>query len=208
MLNITFKVILVLSHWKYKRQSSYFVLLKDTFRDRPRQIVGKFKRHSSEIFRLSLIKNTACIVTLLRFPNTIIILMKHCHNITSAMSGCCNLPLTSVPARTWRTGGAPRGSGRRWRWPCRSRSPRGWRRRRAPGTAGRSAPSSGGNCIKMGLPGRSILGDYFLENRTSRGPLLLLKITFPGRPIFIQFVPGKRTTMTPPQRRRKGVPSR
>ena len=27
----------------------------------------------------------------------------------------------------------------------------------------------GGNCIKIGLPGKSILGDYFRENRTSRG---------------------------------------
>ena len=27
----------------------------------------------------------------------------------------------------------------------------------------------GGICIKMGLPGKSILGDYFQENRTSRG---------------------------------------
>ena len=26
----------------------------------------------------------------------------------------------------------------------------------------------GGICIKMGLPGKSILGDYFQENRTSR----------------------------------------
>ena len=45
------------------------------------------------------------------------------------------------------------------------------------------------NCIKIGLPGKSILGDYFQENRTSRRPFLLLRINFPGRPIFIQLVP-------------------
>ena len=43
-----------------------------------------------------------------------------------------------------------------------------------------------GNCIKIGLPGKSILGDYFQEKRTSRRPLLLLRISFPARPIFIQ----------------------
>ena len=47
----------------------------------------------------------------------------------------------------------------------------------------------GGNCIKISLPGKSILGDYFQENRTSRRHFLLLRISFPGRPIFIQFVP-------------------
>ena len=31
---------------------------------------------------------------------------------------------------------------------------------------------------------------YFQENGTSRRPFLLLRISFPGRPIFIQFVPG------------------
>ena len=31
----------------------------------------------------------------------------------------------------------------------------------------------GGNCIKIGLPGKSILGDYFRENRTSRRHFLL-----------------------------------
>ena len=50
---------------------------------------------------------------------------------------------------------------------------------------------SGGNCIKLGLPGKLILRDYFQENRTSRRPLLSLRISFPGRPIFIQFVPGR-----------------
>ena len=39
---------------------------------------------------------------------------------------------------------------------------------------------------KIGLPGKSILGDYFQENMTSRRPFLLLRISFPGRPIFIQ----------------------
>ena len=49
---------------------------------------------------------------------------------------------------------------------------------------------AGGNCIKIGLPGKLILRDYFLENRTSRRPFLLLRIRFRGRPIFIQLVPG------------------
>ena len=40
------------------------------------------------------------------------------------------------------------------------------------------------NCIKIGLPGKSILGDYFQENMSSRRPLLLLRISFPGRPIL------------------------
>ena len=44
----------------------------------------------------------------------------------------------------------------------------------------------GTNCIKIGLQGKLILGDYFQENRTSRRPFLLLRISFPGRPIFIQ----------------------
>ena len=48
------------------------------------------------------------------------------------------------------------------------------------------------NCIKIGLPGKSILGDYFQENRTSRRHFLLLRISFPGRPSFIQFVPELR----------------
>ena len=49
----------------------------------------------------------------------------------------------------------------------------------------------GGNCMEIGLPGKSILGDYFEENRTSRRPFLLLRIRFPERPIFIQLVPGQ-----------------
>ena len=51
------------------------------------------------------------------------------------------------------------------------------------------ACTSGGNCIKIGLPGKSILRDYFQENKTSQRPLLLLRINFPRRPIFIQLVP-------------------
>ena len=37
---------------------------------------------------------------------------------------------------------------------------------------------------KIGLPGKSILGDYFQENRTSRRHFLLLRISFPGKPIL------------------------
>ena len=36
---------------------------------------------------------------------------------------------------------------------------------------------------------RVSVGYYFLENWTSRRPFLLLRISFPGRPIFIQIVP-------------------
>ena len=46
----------------------------------------------------------------------------------------------------------------------------------------------GANCIKIGLPRKLILGDYFQKKRTSRRRFLLLKISFPGRPIFIQFI--------------------
>ena len=48
---------------------------------------------------------------------------------------------------------------------------------------------AGMNCLKIVLPGKSILGDYFQENGTSRIPFLLLRISFPGRPIFIQLPP-------------------
>ena len=47
----------------------------------------------------------------------------------------------------------------------------------------------GMNCIKKVLPGKSILGDFLQENITSRRPFLLLRIDFPGRPIFIQLSP-------------------
>ena len=43
--------------------------------------------------------------------------------------------------------------------------------------------NAGMNCIKIGLPGKSILGDYFRENRTSRRPFLLGGlgwVVFPG----------------------------
>ena len=42
---------------------------------------------------------------------------------------------------------------------------------------------------------KSILGDYFQENRTSPRPFLLLRIRFPGRPIFIQLPPGISSEM-------------
>ena len=38
---------------------------------------------------------------------------------------------------------------------------------------------------------------YFQENRTSRRPFLLLRIRFPGRPIFTQFFPGCASTRCP-----------
>ena len=34
-----------------------------------------------------------------------------------------------------------------------------------------SRSPSGGNCIKIGLPGKPIVRDYFQDNRTSRGAL-------------------------------------
>ena len=55
--------------------------------------------------------------------------------------------------------------------------------------AAAAAMTPGGNCLKIGLPGKSILRDYFQEKWTSRRPFLLLRIHFPGRPIFIQFIP-------------------
>ena len=58
------------------------------------------------------------------------------------------------------------------------------------GGEARMSGQSGANCIKIGLPGKSIPRDYFQEKRTSRRPFLLLKISFPGRPIFIQLVPA------------------
>ena len=48
---------------------------------------------------------------------------------------------------------------------------------------------AGGNRIKIGLPRKSILRDYFQENMTSQRHFLLLRIRFPGRPISILFVP-------------------
>ena len=55
---------------------------------------------------------------------------------------------------------------------------------------------SGGNCIKIGLPGKLILGDYFQKNMISRRPFLLLRISFPGIPILIQFVPAAVLVLT------------
>ena len=60
-------------------------------------------------------------------------------------------------------------------------------RRRA--RAARSTGTSVANCIKIGLPWKSILRDYFQENMTSRRPFLILRISFLGRPNFIQFIP-------------------
>ena len=45
---------------------------------------------------------------------------------------------------------------------------------------------------KIGLPGKLILRDYFQENMTSRRPFLLLRISFPGEPIFIQLPPVRQ----------------
>ena len=42
-----------------------------------------------------------------------------------------------------------------------------------------------GNCIKMDLPGKSILRYDFQQNRTSQRPFLLQRIRFPGRPTFL-----------------------
>ena len=44
---------------------------------------------------------------------------------------------------------------------------------------------------KICLPGKSILRDYFQENMTSRRPFLLLRISLPGRHIFIQLPPDR-----------------
>ena len=54
---------------------------------------------------------------------------------------------------------------------------------------------SGGNCIKIGLPGKLIRQEYVQENRTSKRHFLLLRISFPGRPIFTQFIPGSHQKM-------------
>ena len=53
--------------------------------------------------------------------------------------------------------------------------------------SGSPLAASGGNCIKIGIPGKLIFRDYYM---TSRRPFLLLRISFRGRPIFLQFVPG------------------
>ena len=63
---------------------------------------------------------------------------------------------------------------KKWAWPPARR---------------RWSSSTRDQLYKIGLPRKSILGDYFQENRTSRRPFLLLRINFPGRPIFIQLTP-------------------
>ena len=45
--------------------------------------------------------------------------------------------------------------------------------------------------MKIGLPGKLILRDYFQEKRTSRRPFLLLRIDFPGIPILYNWLQGK-----------------
>ena len=65
-----------------------------------------------------------------------------------------------------------------------------WAGPRTGSTRRRRRWCTGGNCIKISLPGKSILGDYFQENRTSQRPFLVLRIRFPGRPMFIQFIPA------------------
>ena len=70
-------------------------------------------------------------------------------------------PLKSIYPNGRINGGVPEWT-LRWVW-CRPRRVR-WGSRWW-------TTSSGGNCIKIGLPRKSILGDYFQENRTSRGML-------------------------------------
>ena len=68
-------------------------------------------------------------------------------------------------------------------------APVAWATSRRGGTCGpASGETPGMSCIKIGLPRKLILGDYSQENRTSRRPFLLLRIRFPGRTIFIQFI--------------------
>ena len=51
---------------------------------------------------------------------------------------------------------------------------------------------SGGNCMKIGLPGKLILGYYYQENRTSQRPFLLLRISFFGKTYFYTIGTGPR----------------
>ena len=54
--------------------------------------------------------------------------------------------------------------------------------------------------MKIGLPGKLILGDYFQENRTLGRPFLLLRISFPRKTYLytirpcLDFVLGQRLT--------------
>ena len=50
------------------------------------------------------------------------------------------------------------------------------------------AVTSRDQLYKIGLPGKSILGDSYQENMTSRRPFLLLRIDFPGRPILYNYL--------------------
>ena len=71
----------------------------------------------------------------------------------------------------------------------------------------KTTTTPGMNCIKIGLPGKSILRDYFQENRISRRKLLL-RINFPGRPIFIQLPPEVTQSKNPkPPQNREPSPS-
>ena len=66
----------------------------------------------------------------------------------------------------------------------------------------------GMNYIKIGLPGKLILGDYFEENMTSQRPFLFLRISFQGRPIFIQLPPVGQRHRQREQRRRRHTQTR
>ena len=85
--------------------------------------------------------------------------------------------------------------------PCRRPpSGRGSRPRRRGGTPTRPEPRtssrsrSGGNYIKIGLPGKWILRDHFEENRTSKRPFLFLRISFQGRSFFYTIGPWNPPT--------------
>ena len=130
-----------------------------------------------------------------------------CQGRWTQVSMCCLLRLCRIP---W-TGRSctPPAYGPGPRRPSSSRS--AWRSGRSQSSGLRTCqPSrsrSGANCIKIGLPGKSILGDYFQENRSLGRSFLLLRISFPGRPIFIQFVPAPwtpRSATRPPCTQRSG----
>ena len=52
-------------------------------------------------------------------------------------------------------------------------------------------PFPGANCIKIGLPGKIDSRRLFPREKDFQRPFLLVRIRFPGRPIFIQLVPVK-----------------
>ena len=73
-----------------------------------------------------------------------------------------------------------------------------------------AAPTARDQLYKIGLPGKSILGDYFQENRTFLRHFLLLRIRFPGRPILIQLpteagVQGRLQLLLPPRLHQLGA---